>query len=159
MTQPSPGENLPAMSANPLGMRTRVEFASEKFPSYETIEEGVNYDTGVYGKRLAEYLGEKLPLQGFEVAGMRVEDWGWRLDIANPEKLALSVGCGSYGDEANPDRFFCLIEPSTPFIRKLFKKIDVRETVEALAAALDRILTGDAGIGAVRWWQEGEDAE
>jgi hypothetical protein len=139
-------------------MRTRVEFASEKFPSYETIEEGVNYDTGVYGKRLAEYFGEKLPLQGFAVTGMRVEDWGWRLDIANPEKLPLSVGCSSYGDEENPNRFLCLIEPSTPFIRKLFKRIDVRETVERLATALDRILTADPDIGAVRWWQEGEQA-
>ena len=139
-------------------MRTRVEFASEKFPSYGNIDEGANYDQGVFGRRLAEYLSEKLPLQGFEVSGMSVEDWGWRLDIENPEKFPLSVGCSNYGDEGNPHRFLCLIEPSTPFIRKLFNKIDVRETVEKLATTLDRILTGDPDISAVRWWQEGEEA-
>ncbi len=61
----------------------------------------------------------------------------------------------NHGDGENLNRFLCLIEPSTLFIRSWLRKIDVRETVEALAAALDRILTGDPDIRLVRWWQAG----
>lgn len=47
-------------------MKTHVEFNSDKFPSYDTEEEGVNYEAGVYGKRLAEYLRDKLTTKGIK---------------------------------------------------------------------------------------------
>ncbi len=39
-------------------MKTQVEFRSNKFPSYEGEEEQIN--PGLWGKRLAEYLVQKL---------------------------------------------------------------------------------------------------
>jgi hypothetical protein len=49
-------------------MQTHVEFRSDKFPSFESDIEGVNWSAGVYGKRLADYLVKNLPLHGIQVA-------------------------------------------------------------------------------------------
>jgi hypothetical protein len=62
-------------------MRTHVEFRSDKFPTYATEEEGVNYESGIYGKRLAEFLKVKLSQKGIVAASMNDEDWGWRIDV------------------------------------------------------------------------------
>jgi hypothetical protein len=44
-------------------LQTHVEFRSDRFPSCEGEEEEINPD--LWGKRLAEFLCEKLPAQGF----------------------------------------------------------------------------------------------
>jgi hypothetical protein len=50
----------------------------------------------------------------------------------------------------------CFIEPSTPFVRKLFRKIDTTAAVARVAAALDHVLRAHAEIHDVRWWSESE---
>jgi hypothetical protein len=43
-------------------MKTQVEFRSAKFPPYDNEQEQIN--PGLWGKRLAEYLVEKLAAKG-----------------------------------------------------------------------------------------------
>lgn len=62
-------------------MRTHLEFLSDAFPAYSNEEDEIN--PGIYGKRLAEFLAEKLPGQGFTVLGMPSEDWGWLTYLEN----------------------------------------------------------------------------
>lgn len=137
-------------------MKTHVEFRSSKFPPYEGEEEQIN--PGLWGKRLAEYLQQKLNAQGIETKEIFSEDWGWVLPVKN-ESFALWIGCGhQYGDDDNDDddTFLCFIEPRKPVIRKLFKKIDTTVQVGRLSEALDRILTTDPEIKNVRWLSEEE---
>ena len=49
-------------------MQTQVEFRSSKFPPYEDEEEQIN--PGLWGKRLAEYLVQKLAEKGIETGEM-----------------------------------------------------------------------------------------
>src|ERR1041384_7746798 len=103
-------------------MKTQVEFRSSKFPPYDGEQEEIN--PGLWGKRLAEYLKQKLAERGIATGGVVTEDWGCLLPIENPT-FRVFIGCGhQYGDD---DVFLCFIEPSKPVIRKLFRKIDTTE--------------------------------
>jgi hypothetical protein len=143
-------------------MRTDLDFRSRKFPSYRTESEGVNWES-VWGKRVAEYLSERLPQHGFEVKDIYAEDWGWCVEIDNPE-FSTWLGCSSLGvededededeDEENPDAltgFVVHLHPDKPVIRKLFKKIDTTSTMERLADAVQKIFWSDAEVIKPRW--------
>lgn len=130
-------------------MRTHLEFLSDEFPPYPGEEEEIN--PGRYGKRLAEFLAEKLPAHGFSVQAIDFEDWGVRIDIANPE-YAVWIGCGNYEEYENG--FLCFIEPSKPFVRKFFKKLPTAPIVETLAAAIEQILISSGKVMNLRWWSE-----
>jgi hypothetical protein len=111
-------------------VQTQVEFRSDRFPPYDGEEELINF--GLWGKRLAEFLCDGLRGQGFETEEPIAEDWGWMLPIVN-EEFRLWIGCGRY--QEYPDGFVCGIEPHKPFVRRFFKKIDIRERVAALQRA------------------------
>ena len=132
-------------------MLTYVEFRSDRFPAMEGEEDLVN--PGLWGRRLADFLQEKLRGQGFETREPIAEDWGWVVPVIN-ESFRLWIGCGHY--QQYPDGFVCFIEPHKPSVWKLFKKIDTRERVASLQQAIDRILSEDAGIRAKRWWSHEE---
>ena len=132
-------------------MKTHVEFRSDRFPAYEDEDRQINSDR--YGKRLAEFLAEGLRKEGFAPQDLVAEDWGWEVPIAN-DGFRLWVGCGSHGED--PGGFLCYIEPHEPYIRRCFKKVDVRERIESLQQALDRILCEAAGIRDKRWYTHGE---
>jgi hypothetical protein len=128
-----------------------VEFRSDRFPASEGEEEQVN--PGLWGKRLAEFLREELLKEGFETEDPFAEDWGWHINVVN-DGFSLWIGCGRY--QEYPDGYLCIIEPHTPYVRKLFRKIDARERVGSLQRALDKILTEADGIREKRWWTHEE---
>ena len=129
-------------------MRTHVEFRTSKFPPYEGEDDEVN--PGCYGRRLAEYLQAELPRRGIETGEIWPEDWGWCVPLPD----ALWLGCANY--EEYEDGFLCMIQPSKPFIRRWFKKVDLRPAQERVADVLDGLLAGDAEIHGVRWWSDKE---
>ena len=128
-------------------MLTHVEFRSDNFPAYEGEEKEINPD--LWGKRLAEFLREKLLAEGFQTEALLVEDWGVRLNVIN-DGFRLWIGCGHY--QEYPDGYLCFIEPHTPYVRRLFRKIDTRERVASLQLALDKILVEADGIREKHWW-------
>jgi hypothetical protein len=132
-------------------MRTQIQFQSTSFPPCENEDEQIN--PGVFGKRLADFLAESLPAQGFKVRCVGAEDWGWMVELEN-ETFPLWIGCAH--DEAFENGFQCFIEPSKPFIRKWFKKIDTSSTVERLAAAIESVLLGSGKVSQLRWLPENE---
>ena len=132
-------------------MRTHAEFASSDFPAYESEDEEIN--PGIFGKRLAEFLAQGLPSHGFPVVCVGHEDWGWMVELKN-EPFHLWVGCANY--EEFEDGFLCFIEPSKPFIRKWFSKIDTVPTVERLASAIETLLQVSGKVSRFRWWSEHE---
>ena len=127
-------------------MKIQVEFRSDKFPPYDGEEEQIN--PGLWGKRLAEYLQKNLPHHGVKVTGIGAEDWGWMVELENDE-FPLWIGCGH--QNGDNDEFVCFIEPSKPFIRKWFKKIDTKESVNRVVIALANVLESDSDIRDIKW--------
>lgn len=127
-------------------MNIQVEFKSDKFLAYEGESETIN--PGVWGKRLAEYLQQNLGNQGLTVTTILSEDWGWMVEIENPE-FPLWVGCGH--QDGDDDEFLCFIEPSKPYVKKFFKRIDATEQIGRVSSALQRVLESDPDIRDLRW--------
>ena len=131
-------------------MKTQVEFRSDKFPPYEGEEEQIN--PGLWGKRLAEYLVQKLSEKGIKTEEIIAEDWGWYIPIKN-EEFRLAICCGHQnGDD---DAFLCFTEPSTPVVRRFFKKIDATTQLARLTEALQQIFSSDSEIRDVVWKEPG----
>jgi hypothetical protein len=135
-------------------MKTHVEFQSDKFPSYKNEDEGVNWDAGIFGKRLAEYLVERFPKHGIEVADHLAEDWGWYIELKHDGAFTMFVGCAGYDEPENG--FHCFVEPSKPFVRSWFKKIETTAHVTKVTDALQNILASDPDIRSIRWRDENE---
>ena len=127
-------------------MKTQVAFRSDKFPPYEGEEEQIN--PGLWGKRLAEYLVERLTEKGIQTEEIIAEDWGWYIPIRN-EGFRLAICCGHQDGDA--DEFLCFTDPSTPIAKKFFKKIDATAHLTRLTEALQQILSSDPGIREVVW--------
>ncbi len=127
-------------------MKTKVEFRSSKFPPYEGEEEQIN--PGLWGKRLAEYLAQKLAERGIETEELVAEDWGWYIPVRNDE-FQLALCCGH--QNGNDDEFLCFTDPSTPVVKKLFRKIDAAPQLMRLTEALQQILSSDPEIRDVVW--------
>ena len=87
-------------------MRTHVEFRSAKFPAYADESEKLN--PGRWGRRLAEYLYEKLQERGIAVDDIYPEDWGWGIRFAPTAfPFPIWIGCGNY--EEYPDGYLVLL--------------------------------------------------
>lgn len=127
-------------------MKTQVTFRSNKFPPYEGEQEEIN--PGLWGKRLAEYICEKLKGTGIETQDIIPEDWGWYIPIKN-EGFRLAICCGH--QQGDDDEFLCFTDPATPVIKKLFKKIDATEQLTRIATTLDKILSTDPDIRNIEW--------
>ncbi len=127
-------------------MKTQVEFRSKQFPPYDDEEESIN--PGVWGRRLAEYLVQKLSEKGIKTEEFFAEDWGWYIPVQN-HGFELAIGCGHRVGE--DDEFLCFTKPSTPVVKKLFRKVDATEQLSRLVDALQQILSSDAEIKEVVW--------
>lgn len=131
-------------------MKTQVEFKSSKFPPYDGEEDQIN--PGLWGRKLAEYLVEKLADLDIETEDIVAEDWGYYLPIRN-EGFELAICCGHQDGE--DDEFLCFTKPSKPIVKKIFKKLDATSQLLALTAALEEILTSDPDIREVVWTEPG----
>ena len=133
-----------------FAVKTQVEFRSKKFPPYEGEEEKIN--PGLWGKRLAEYLVQRLAEKGIKTQEMIAEDWGWYVPMEN-EGFRLALCCGHQDGDA--DEFLVFTDPSFPIIKKLFNKIDATAELTQLTKALEEILSSDAEITDVVWQEPG----
>ena len=128
-------------------MKTYVEFISEAFPSYDGEEDEVN--PGRWGKRLAEFLADGINKVDIQTDEIFSEDWGWVIPVRN-KAFKLWIGCGNY--EEYPNGFLCFIEPSKPYVRKLFKKISTIEKVTQLREAINKLLSSNSNVQNIKWW-------
>ncbi len=131
-------------------LKTQVEFRSAKFPPYEGEEEQIN--PGLWGKRLAEYLVLKLSEKGIKTEQIIAEDWGWYIPVQN-DGFRLAICCGH--QNGSDDEFLCFTDPSTPVVKKFFKKIDATKQLAALTDAMQQILSSDPEIRDVVWREPG----
>jgi hypothetical protein len=76
------------------------------------------------------------------------EDRGWYIPVEN-EGFRLAVCCGH--QDGDDDEFVCFTDPSTPVVKKLFKKIDATAQLTRLTEAMQQILSSDPEIKEVVW--------
>jgi hypothetical protein len=63
--------------------------------------------------------------------------------------VKLAICCGhQYGDD---NQFLCFTDPSTPIVRRFFKKRDVTAELTKLTDAMREILASDSDIHDVVW--------
>ncbi len=127
-------------------MKTQVEFRCSKFPPYDGEEEQIN--PGLWGKRLAEYLVQRLAERGIATEQIIPEDWGWYIPVKN-DGFKLAICCGH--QNGNDDQFLCFTEPRAPVVKKLLKTVDATIQLARLTQALDHILASDADIHDIVW--------
>jgi hypothetical protein len=131
---------------NGAPMKTHVTFRSSKFPPYEGEQEEIN--DGIWGRRLAEYLSQELTRRGVAVGKVVAEDWGCYIPVED-EAGWLGFCCGhQHGDD---DEFQCFTDPSTPIVRKWFRKVDRTASLERLIGAVRAILEDDPDIREIEW--------
>jgi hypothetical protein len=70
------------------------------------------------------------------------------VEIENQE-FPLWIGCANYDGTEN--EFQCFIEPSKPFVRKWFSKIETGPIVEKLASVLESVLLQSGQVSNFRW--------
>jgi hypothetical protein len=127
-------------------MKTQVAFKSKKFPPYDGEEELIN--PGLWGKRLAEYLVQKLFDMGIKTEEIIAEDWGWYIPIEN-KGFRLAVCCGH--QNGGNDEFLCFTHPNTPVVKKFLRTIDATPQLTRITEALQQILSSDPEITAILW--------
>lgn len=124
-----------------------IEFSSSQFPVCTEDEELGNPDT-MHGYALAKFLADNLGTQGFRATTFTPEDWGWHVEIENPE-FPLAFGCNC---ENRSDDFIVFVEPSKPVIRRWFRKIDVSARTDALNEAIFSLLAKSGKLSAGPSW-------
>ena len=127
-------------------LKTQVEFRSSKVPPYDGEEEQIN--PGLWGKRLAEYLVQKLSEKGIKTEEIIGEDWRRYIPIPN-EGFRLAICCGH--QDGDDDEFLCFTDPSTSVVKKFFKKIDATAQLTRLTEAMQQIFSSDPEIRDVVW--------
>ncbi len=119
-------------------------------------EEDKETNPGIYGKALAFWLKEKLVAAGRPDEDLIPEDWGWCV-LCSRKPFMLWIGCGSVAaddsfeeDVLPPSKenlvWTCFVQAEVPVFKKLFKKVDTTEEINALASDLRSILESDPGI-------------
>lgn len=106
------------------------------------------------GRMLARQLEIALPAHGYRVRRILVEDWGWRLILANPG-FTLWVGCGPHLDHPE-DGHICFIVPYKPRAWGWLGRVDTTGVVERLAVALESSVLKSGVAHHLRWWSEEE---
>jgi hypothetical protein len=127
-------------------MKTFVYFKSDSFPSYKDEEEQIN--EGIWGKRLAEYLMNRLLQHHIAVEPFIIEDWGYYIPLSI-DNVKLAVCCANQDGTAN--QFVCFTDPKGPIKRQWFRKIDISSQLDKLINVLNQILQSDESIYDIDW--------
>lgn len=126
-----------------------ITFDSPHFPRHARDEELANA-LYMHGFALAAYIGEALGQRGTTVSAYVAEDWGWYCEIRHQE-FALAYGVVAEFDE---EEFLIQLIPDKPFVRKLFRKIDISAPLAQLQDNVFAILQA-APSSSPPVWSEG----
>ena len=114
---------------------------------FDVANEPPNDINPIHGESLLLWLAEKLKGH-VAVPVPQAEDWGWYIPVRN-EGSRLAICCGH--QDGDDDEFVCFTDPSTPIVKKFFKKIDATAPLTRLTEAMQQILSSGPEIKDVVW--------
>lgn len=132
-------------------MINHVIFTSRAFrptPS-ELNEDHEDYiNPGIFALELADFLADGLSKHGYPIRFRCQEDWGHWMEVEHSGDFKLALGCANVEDDdgLTDQHRIIILKPTKPIVRKLFRKIDVREPVGALLGTICEILERDSRI-------------
>jgi hypothetical protein len=133
-------------------------FKSSRFEIEPGEDDEIN--PGMYGRRLARWLKQRLEDKGYRVENIINEDWG-RCLMCSREPSMLWVGCGNVtdyetaqpgdGPPANDSVIWhCFATAEVPFFKRLFRRIEAEPAVLKLHADLGEILRAEPEVTLVQ---------
>ena len=128
-------------------MRTHLEFHAPMFEEPEGV--GNTYNSDIQGAKLADFLAREFKMLGYPGVVIE-EDWGWMIDLAH-NNIRTWLGCAAYGSSVD---WLVFIEPSKPFVRRWFRKIDVQPAVARIADQLESIVVTKGSATGLKWWSD-----
>jgi hypothetical protein len=136
-------------------MKTTANFKSSAFPKYPNEDDEI-LNTDRWGKRLAEFIRDGLPLHGVQTTDIFCEDWGWLVKIHN-DTCSVFVACGAMDQEmdehaGNPTiDFSASVFAELSFFKRLFTRIDTKPALQQTTAALLSLLESSPEITGLTW--------
>lgn len=122
-----------------------IKFKSAQFPRTALDDKLVNHEH-MYGYALSKFIGDELEKRGQEVDYL-VEDWGWYCFVVSSDPT-LAYGVTAENDS---DDFLIQFIPHKPYVRKLFRKVDVSEPLAKLQDDVFAILQSAPAIKPPVW--------
>ena len=108
-------------------METEIHITTELFPAYSYEEDEIN--PGRFGKKLAEFIKNLLIEKDIAVADLYSTDYSYELRL-DQFQFKVYISIGNIDGELN--EFLISINPKKEYIRKLFKKISTKETIQKI---------------------------
>jgi hypothetical protein len=84
-----------------------LEFESSAFAVIPGEDEETN--PGIYGKALAQWLGEQLATAGYSPQAVIAEDFGWCVPLES-DPHSIYIACASTGEKPGEWRVFAFVE-------------------------------------------------
>jgi hypothetical protein len=84
-----------------------LEFESSAFAVIPGEDEETN--PGIYGKALAQWLGEQLATAGYSPQAVIAEDFGWCVPLES-DPHSIDIACASTGEKPGEWRVFAFVE-------------------------------------------------
>lgn len=131
-------------------MGTHFLFASKEFSptAGELDDEHDDYiNPGAYALELGDFLEKELGLRGYPAKFRCQEDWGHWMELDHQGNFTLAVCCSNTGEDIDGQaehRVF--LSPEKPYVRKLFKKIDISSDLERLTKTIQDVLESNPDI-------------
>ncbi|MFT5469374.1 MAG: hypothetical protein ACI8UO_004495 [Verrucomicrobiales bacterium] len=130
-------------------MNPTIRFRSSAFPP-DPAEHDEKIATGRFGQNFADWLRQQLPKRGIETDGISAVDWGWRVDLRNPQ-FPLYVGCSALDDpdEDGAYEFIAFVAAEPTWMQRWFGGVKPKLWLEKIADELDELLQNSPEISDV----------
>jgi hypothetical protein len=122
-----------------------LEFESSAFAVIPGEDEDTN--PGIFGKALAQWLGEQLRAAGLPVGDVIPEDFGWCVPVES-KPHSLYVACANTGKQPDQWRVFAFAEGGV--MARLLGKDKSTESLASLFAAVRRFLESAPSVRGLR---------
>lgn len=123
----------------------RLIFESPTFSARLGEDEKTN--PGIFGRALAEWLGESFAPEGFSTDDVIAEDFGWCV-LTQQDPHKLYIACASTDESAKEWQVFVFAEGG--LISRLLGKSKPEESVAALYSSVRSAIEAELGTLALR---------
>lgn len=133
-------------------MNQTVHFRSSAFPPDPAERDEKPLGEGRFGRNCADWLRQQLPKRGIETDGITAVDWGWRVNLRNPQ-FPVYVGCGALeeSEEDGSYDFIAFVAAEPTWMQRWFGGVKPKAMLEKIAAELDELLREAPEIREVEW--------